>query len=273
MRHAEIALLAPGTFRRLLADLGTQLTSRPRSLLPAVSTALAPHPEASSMWDLLQPKGSHPVSDDELRRLVAAYKILLRHHHAAQEQEEQPQSWPLPWQTLRLSGIDDQIFQWLLYQDHAEHFRQLPGSQPPHRFEESPRLHAESCLVLTDSGERFGIELLTAYEPGDPDQIEAVGKEFRLGRFIPHYADRTLTWGRKVVKAYAQSSSNQDLVLRAAEELGWPPYFDDPLPRVLGMNPKVRLHDTIKSLNRYQKTAILHFQGDGTGTRIGWNFR
>jgi hypothetical protein len=75
------------------------------------------------------------------------------------------------------------------------------------------------------------------------------------------------------VKAYAQTSSYQDLVLRAAEELGWPPLFDDPLPRLPGMNPKVRLHDTIKSLNRHQKAAILHFHGDGTGTRVGWNFR
>jgi hypothetical protein len=126
---------------------------------------------------------------------------------------------------------------------------------------------------LTDSGERFGIELLAACVPGDPDRSQAVCNEIRLGRFIPQYADRTLTWGRKVVKVFAQPSSNQDLVLRAAEELGWPSLFDDPLPRVPGINPKVRLHDTIKSLNRYQKAAILQFQGDGTGTRIGWDFR
>jgi hypothetical protein len=225
------------------------------------------------MCDLLQPKGSLPVSNDELRQLVAAYEILLHHQGEAKREQGRPQSSLMPWQGFRTSGIDDLFFQWLLYQNHAEHFRQVSGPRPRYRFEDSPRLHAESCLALTDSGERFGTGLLAAYVPGDPERLQAVCDEIRLGRFIPHYADRTLTWGRKVVKAYAQSSSNQDLVLRAAEELGWPAWFDDPLPRVSEMNPKIRLHDTIKSLNRHQKAAILHFHGDGTGTRIGWDFR
>jgi hypothetical protein len=32
----------------------------------------------------------------------------------------------------------------------------------------------------------------------------------------------------------------------------------------------VRLHDTIKDLNRRQRRAFIHFVGDGTGKRVGW---
>ena len=37
--------------------------------------------------------------------------------------------------------------------------------------------------------------------------------------------------------------------------------------------PKVRLHDTIKDLNRRQSLSVVHFHGDGTGRRVGWALR
>jgi hypothetical protein len=38
-------------------------------------------------------------------------------------------------------------------------------------------------------------------------------------------------------------------------------------------NPKILLHDTIKDLNRRQLPYLIHFKGDGTGRRIGWEYR
>jgi len=35
----------------------------------------------------------------------------------------------------------------------------------------------------------------------------------------------------------------------------------------------VRLHDTIKNLNRHQYPHLVHFKGDGTGTMVGWELR
>jgi hypothetical protein len=63
------------------------------------------------------------------------------------------------------------------------------------------------------------------------------------------------------------------IVLCSAEELGWPLWFDDPLPRQGGGRAKVRCHDTIKDLNRRQTPHLIHFKGDGTGMRIGWEYR
>jgi hypothetical protein len=36
------------------------------------------------------------------------------------------------------------------------------------------------------------------------------------------------------------------------------------------LDPKVRLHDTIKALNRHQVFEVLRFLGDGTGRGIAW---
>src|SRR5437764_640806 len=56
-------------------------------------------------------------------------------------------------------------------------------------------------------------------------------------------------------------------------ELRWTRWLDDPLPRKPGKCSKQRLHDTIKDLNRRQTPHLIQFKGDGTGTRVGWEYR
>jgi hypothetical protein len=84
---------------------------------------------------------------------------------------------------------------------------------------------------------------------------------------------RTLSWGGVVVKHFLVPATNQELILAAFEELGWSLWIDDPLPPRDGVDSKCRLHDAINRLNRRQKQPLLHFHGDGTGTRLGWSMR
>jgi hypothetical protein len=44
----------------------------------------------------------------------------------------------------------------------------------------------------------------------------------------------------------------------------------DPLPEEDGILPRERLWQTIKQLNRTIKPPLIHFGGDGTGTRVCW---
>jgi hypothetical protein len=95
-----------------------------------------------------------------------------------------------------------------------------------------------------------------------------------LGQFLPCYDSeyRVLHWGAHLLKCFHQPAENQELILLAEEELNWPIWMDDPLPRLTGKNPKVRIHDTIKDLNRHHyESGLVHFRGDGSGTRIGWH--
>jgi hypothetical protein len=96
-----------------------------------------------------------------------------------------------------------------------------------------------------------------------------------LGRLVPRYerADRLFCWGQQVLKHFLQPAANQETVLLAAEEQQWPGWFDDPLPPAPRKNPKKRLHDTLQDLNRRQRAQLIHFKGDGTGRRVGWEYR
>ena len=82
-----------------------------------------------------------------------------------------------------------------------------------------------------------------------------------------------LRWGRSLVKVFKSPSSNQETMLMAFEEEGWPPRIDDPLSPHPHVDPKQRLHDAIKGLNRNQKNRLIRFMGDGTGEGIRWEPR
>ena len=73
-----------------------------------------------------------------------------------------------------------------------------------------------------------------------------------------------------VVKSFKLPSPNQEAILTALAEENWPVRIDDPLPPQLDLDPKRRLHDTIKSLNRNQKSRLIRFSGDGTGEGVLW---
>jgi len=88
----------------------------------------------------------------------------------------------------------------------------------------------------------------------------------------PHYDKdrRELRLGEEVVKQFKQRAPNQEAVLLALQEDGWPPRIDDPQPPKDGLDAKRRLHDTINNLNRHQKTARIHFYADGRGEGVLW---
>jgi hypothetical protein len=65
-------------------------------------------------------------------------------------------------------------------------------------------------------------------------------------------------------------AANQEVVLAALEEQGWPGRIDDPLPPSHNTDPRTRLHDTIKALNRNQVKRLPSFQGGGTGRGVIW---
>ena len=69
---------------------------------------------------------------------------------------------------------------------------------------------------------------------------------------------------------FRRPAVNQETILAALEEEGWPSRIDAPLPQTPGIDPKVHLHDTIKSLNRRHLQSIICFRGDGSGAGVGW---
>jgi hypothetical protein len=89
---------------------------------------------------------------------------------------------------------------------------------------------------------------------------------------IPYWNQdkRVLYVGQQIVKQYRVPSPNQEAILRAFEEEGWPHHIDDPLRIQAEHEPKCRLHFTIHRLNQSQKPRLVRFFGDGTGEGICW---
>jgi hypothetical protein len=81
---------------------------------------------------------------------------------------------------------------------------------------------------------------------------------------------RTFMVGEYLVKRFRVPSPNQEAVLDAFQEEGWPRSVDDPLSPVPEQQPKRRLRDTIKCLNMNQANRAIRFRGDGTGQRVSW---
>lgn len=145
-----------------------------------------------------------------------------------------------------------------------------------------------SCFLLTESG----VELAQQLHQANPALVSIVSKASTEGvskngsgktngtgksaetaqATVPIWDSerRELRFDDAVVKHYKWVAVNQQAVLCAFEEEGWPPRIDDPLPPHEEQDSKRRLADTIKCLNRKQCHAVIHFRGDGTGEGIIW---
>jgi hypothetical protein len=111
---------------------------------------------------------------------------------------------------------------------------------------------------------------LHPYPPPTDGTRKSAGQDDQVP--VPHWqsARRELRWVRELVKRYRLPAPNQEMILGALEEEGWPPRIDDPLPRHPGQDSAQRLHDTIKALNRHQVNRLLVFERDGTGEGVQW---
>ena len=80
---------------------------------------------------------------------------------------------------------------------------------------------------------------------------------------------RELCYRGELVKAFRVPARNQELILEAFEEEGWPEFIHDPLPPEGDQDPHRRLQATIKSLNRRQAKTLIRFRGNGS-ERVFW---
>ena len=102
------------------------------------------------------------------------------------------------------------------------------------------------------------------------DPIPATQDETLTSKVLPVWdrAKRELRLGSKVIKQFKWPAENQEKVLDAFEDQGWPTRIADPLAEHPTICPKRRLHDTLKCLNRKQIDELIKFRGDGTGRGV-----
>ncbi len=194
---------------------------------------------------------------------AAALAPLVEAYQCARQLGEDVWEFALELRCLREAGLTHNHVRWLLA--HGWVAQAVERSQPARRQRAFRRvanlsLVEQACFVLTRAGaEHVG--------NGAGEGLGASGADG-----VPCWdaQRRELRVGRVVVKRYRQPAPNQELVLRAFEEDGWPPRIDDPLPPEPEQDTKRRLHSTINNLNRSHEAQLIHFHGGGDAQSFSW---
>jgi hypothetical protein len=226
---------------------------------------------------LRRPHGATAV---QFVAFIQAYLELLLVRWDSLDHDRPPADGAVPLATFREWNIDEEVLRWLLFHDHVEHLKRTsyPNCKCSARLKQAASLilTEESCFALNDKGADFANTFLAdALLPQVEGAFQAARDRLMIGTLLPTFRpdERVFTWGQHLLKHFRQPAPNQELILASAEELQWPEWFDDPLPGGHGRDPKSVLHDTIKDLNRRQLESLVHFKGDGSGQRVGWELR
>ena len=245
---------------------------------------------AGQDWDAQSIMGGRARVEipDGIRPVLA---VLVQAQIYAQRLKRDAWDFALELPNLCATGLSINDLRWLACMGYVKHADEINSSRRKRRaFRSIDRLTftPRTCFVLTAQGMELANDLLNdedltfaaansarpggdSYEsrPAIEGEVSMFGRSYHVSPLWDRDR-RQLSLGGTLVKQYKLPSPNQEMILSAFEEEGWPPRIDDPLPPVSEMNPKRRLHDTIKSLNRHQKNCIVRFAGDGRGEGVLW---
>ena len=222
-----------------------------------------------------QTAGSHSELQAALEQLASAAAY-------ARDGDCSPWDFAVEIESLLRAGLTSSDLRWLVSKGYLEHAYEITGDDDAQRRFQPCRHLAfgkRTCFVLTDQGARLvaphGLSVARTWSHGLPATTGAPPNPVESRTGLPSWDNqrRVLHVGGRIVKKYRVPSLCQEAILAAFEEEGWPPAVDDPLSPLAELDPKRRLRDIIKGLNASQTNCLLHFRGDGTGTRILWEFR
>jgi len=210
-------------------------------------------------------------------RGLAAIRYLAEAAGLARDLGRDPWDFAVEIQTFRELGLTNNDLRWLICKGLLEHKQEVTAVGDSRRGFQPDRplcFSENTCIVLSEEGLAFARSELVSLATRD----EAAGlsstasRNGRSSELVPKW-DRErqeLRVGKIVVKQFKVPAINQERILAAFEEEGWPVQIDDPLPPHPEQDPKRRLHDTINSLNRNQKEALIQFSGNGNGQGVRW---
>ena len=208
------------------------------------------------------PDASAFLKTKGLRLLLDAYRYAADAGRPAWE-------FSVELDELKAAGLSVNDFRWMLCKGLVEHATEIPSAEAVRQLIPLDGLvfSGSSCFILTERGADFVIA-----------ELFNIGTSPEKGT-VPEIAAKVPVWNAKthelqlegtLIKQFKQRSPNQERVLCAFQEDGWPLVIDDPLPPQSDDDPKQRLRDTIRNLNRNQRRPLIRFSGDGSGEAICW---
>lgn len=222
-----------------------------------------------------------PVIGEVPARIRLALGVLLEAVQYAEQTNCDRWEFAVELDQLTALGLTPNDFRWLVRRGLVDHQREVTLEGDDGRaFRPTGDLTfpEATCFILTDAGVSVALESCPA-SPNDEDVRVTVSRVFSKMGKDPNGEPSVPTWDSQrrelridavTVKRFKWTAANQEVILAAFEEEGWPHRVDDPLPPHPGQDSKRRLSDTIKCLNRKQIHPLIHFRGDGTGKGVTW---
>jgi hypothetical protein len=212
-----------------------------------------------------------------------AFAQLLEVHELARASGRKDSDFAAEITSLTELGITGSVLRWLVCRGYAKCLREVTQSgDKERRFEpvDNLSLNSQSCFVLSRKGMLFARATLALGEAGAliARGNGVAGGSARQDNGLAPCWDakrRELRLAKRLLKRFRVPAPNQETVLAAFQEEGWPNCIDDPLPPKGDLSPQRRLHDTIKALNRKhrQKPPLIRFLGNGTGKSVVWELK
>jgi hypothetical protein len=228
-----------------------------------------------------------PINDN----LYAALALLRHAYDCAEDAHAAPWDFALEVGRLHEGCLTVTDLRWLVAKGFVEHGAETSVYGDAHRsFTRGGgfNLWTTTCVVLTGKGAAFARQVLQAARataaaaeppevtpPAAPrTQIASPDGEAGPGAALrPHWdpGPRELSLGDRLVKQFHVPAGNQELILSAFQEEGWPKHIDDPLPGNQRTDPRTRLNDVVYRLNRAQVTPLIRFHTNGHGSGVHWS--
>jgi len=200
-----------------------------------------------------------------------ALRQLLKAHDTARQLNLPRWEFAVEIDALAKAGSDHNDLRALICQGLVEHGLELPARPAKRRYFRrisGLRLTTKSCFVLSDRG-----VAVSSHSSGEPLALAANGfsTDPPARSLIPVWdaARRELRLGQVVLKRFRQPAKNQEAILAAFQEDGWPIRIDSPIRNGNDANAPERVHNAVKRLNR-QIRRFIRFESDGNGEGVMW---
>ncbi len=201
-----------------------------------------------------------------------ALALLLQAHETAANFEQNKWDFALEIDALKQAGINHTELRTLIFLGLVEHCLECtrPGAKnrafrPPQGL----RLGSGSCFALASRSLALAqsIRAQTNRDLNQDNHSHGGGQPIS----VPNWDGmrRELRFGELLVKRFRQPAKNQETILAAFQEEGWPPRIDNPLSDRGNTFAIDRLHDALRRLNQ-RCGRILLLRRDGNGEGIVW---
>ena len=203
----------------------------------------------------------------------AAISFLLQAHREAERRKLPDWEFAVEIEALERIGVTVNDLRSLIADGYIEHRIEVTGRRSKRRVFRRVA-HAgfsgRSCFVLTAAGIVRAERMKGRRGNGSSGMVPPNGEG--IGMPVPFWDEesRVLWYAGRTVKKFKRPALNQEAILGEFQRKRWKQRVPNPLPRVERMNRKVRLRDTVKSLNLRHEVRAVQFHSTDCGHFVTW---